>query len=122
MAVFQEGNAFEASVNGDMLAVPVFAERPLPRWLTARQTTRALMTTARLNLGQLTFLSFDYNDQQRWFDLQDGRGHSLRLLFGVSTVTDKETAVLAALREHVAASGLAVDRETEAALSLSPPG
>jgi hypothetical protein len=121
MGAFQEGYASEASVHGDVLTVPLIAERSLPRWLTARQVSSALRVTARLNLGRLAFVNFDRNDQRRWFDLTDARGHSLRLVFAVGPPTVRETEVLAALSEHVAASRLEVDRDTEAALSGSPP-
>ncbi len=122
MGAFQEGYASEASVNGDMLTVPLIAEKSLPRWLTAKQVSSALRATARVNLGRLAFVSFDYNDQRRWFDLTDARRHSVRLVFAVGRPTGRETAVLAALREHVAASRLEVDPGTEAALSASASG
>jgi hypothetical protein len=61
-------------------------------------------------------VSSDGNDRNFWFDLLDARGHSLRLVFAAGPLAEKETAVLAALREHVAARRLAVDRETQEAL------
>jgi hypothetical protein len=124
MGVFREGYASEASVNGDVLIVPLVDERPLPfpNWLPFermlfKQMGRSRRRAARFDLARLSSVSFDYNDQRHWFDLQDGRGRSLRLVFAVGAPTETERAVLAALREHVAASRLVVDHDTEAALA-----
>jgi hypothetical protein len=121
MAAFQEGYAFEASVTGDVLAVPLITERSAPRWLKLEERrsiriSRALRTTAHMKLAKLQAVSFDYNDRHRWFDLRDSRGQALRLLFAVASPTEPERVVLAALRQHVTASGLGVDDETKAAL------
>jgi hypothetical protein len=125
MGLFQEGHASEASVTGDVLTVPLVTERPVPGWLPFerilfKQTSRSRSITVRFNLARLAFVSFDYNDQWHWFDLKDARGQSLRLVFAATTPTERERAVLRALREHVVASQLQIDADTEAALTEGP--
>jgi hypothetical protein len=119
MAVFREGYAHEASVDGNVLMVPLISQKPLPRWLVRAlfsETGGARTGTARVNLTKLAAVSSDGNDRNFWFDLLDARGHSLRLLFAAGPRTEKETVVLAALREHIAARQLVVDPETQDAL------
>ncbi|HXW82124.1 MAG TPA: hypothetical protein VEJ84_21685 [Acidimicrobiales bacterium] len=126
MRVFREGYAFEASVAGHVLMVPLISQKPLPRWLGVERILfgekgSGRRGTARVNLAKLTAVSSDGNDRNSWFDLFDARGHSLRLLFGAGPKTEKELGVLAALRDHVTARRLQVDPETMAALENYGP-
>jgi hypothetical protein len=126
VAVFREGYAYEASVDGNVLMVPLISQKPLPRWLGVEKalfgaTGGARGSTVRVNLTKLAAVSSDGDDRNFWFDLLDARGHSLRLVFAAGPLTEKESAVLAALREHVAARRLAVDPETQEALDSHGP-
>jgi hypothetical protein len=125
VGVFREGFAFEASVHGEVLTVPLISKKPLPRWLGVERILfgergQARTIAARVNLSKLTAVSFDGNDRNSWFDLFDAGGHCLRLLFAAGPSTKQEAAVLVALRDHVAARRLEVDRDTQVALEEAP--
>jgi len=119
---FKEGDAFLASVDRGVLTVPVHRDLALvPRyghgqrveWLRKREIF------VRVDLGRLASVSYDGNDRSCWFDLADQDGYSLRLLFGVAALTEKEDAVLTALRDHVRECGVKVDLDTRRALGIS---
>ncbi len=97
---FQQGDAALASLDGAVLKVPVqkepvqlplHAQGILANWLANR------VEYARVNLGRLASVSYDANDRRRWFDLADQTGHSVRLLFPVRALSDREASVLGAL-------------------------
>jgi hypothetical protein len=71
-------------------------------------------------LARLTYVSYDWNDTSRWFDLTDKDGYSLRVLFSTDEqLPEKEAVVLNALREHVSTSQLKLDAPTRKALGIS---
>lgn len=119
--MFQQGDVFLASIDRGVLKVPVQKDPVqiplhfrgiLTNWLLNRAQY------ARLNLDRLAGVSYDGNDQRRWFDLADQSGNVLRLMFPVGELTEGEAAVLRALRDEVCKCGLVVDRETRTALGV----
>jgi hypothetical protein len=74
---------------------------------------------ARVNLSRLASVSYDYNERRRWFDLADQEGRSLRLLYPVTGLTEKETALLTVLCNHVRECHLMVDLDTRRVLGIS---
>ncbi|MFZ2058607.1 MAG: hypothetical protein WAV54_14465 [Acidimicrobiales bacterium] len=101
---FQQGDAFLASVDRGVLTVPVQGELARIPWYARGLLVdwiRNRREFARVNLGRLVRVSYDANDRRRRFDLADQDGYSLRLLFPVAELTERETAVRTALRRHL---------------------
>ena len=119
---FEQGEAYLASLESGLLKVPMQNEPArLPVWFRGLLTNWLAnrMEYARVNLRRLARVTYDANDQRRWFDLADQNGYSVRLLFPVGELTEKEAAVLTALRDQVIECGLEVDPETRTALGIS---
>jgi hypothetical protein len=126
LGAFKQGDAFLASVDGGMLTVPMHRDLaqvtrwrfgPLDSLIDGWLHNRKIIV--RINLDRLLSVSYDANDRAGWFDLTDQDGRSLRLLFPVFELGEKETVVLTALRDHVRSCGLKVDLDTRRALGIS---
>lgn len=133
---FRQGDAYLAEIKGDVLQVPllhspgyrggdperlersIFVLLGLIGVLFAIVFRRPRDTVVGVNLARLTVVDYDANDQWRWFDLLDRDQRSLRLLFPSVALSDKERAVLAAVRDHVRALDIEVSVSTRKALGL----
>ena len=116
--VFPQGDVALASLDAGVLKVPVQKEPvQVPLHFRGLLTNWLLNRTeyARVNLGRLARVSYDANDRWRWFDIADQSGGSVRLLFPIVGLTEKETVILGVLRDQVNSCGISIDPRTTAA-------